>query len=169
MKGGLKVEIIEEYGKEESLRQVFSQVMRLHFIRTHSLLEETGLYPGQPPLLFSLSHKNGQSQRELADNLKVKPSTVTVMIKRMEKTALIERKQDEDDQRISRIFITDEGREICNELISIYDRIENEAFANFTPEEKVILRRLLMQLRENLEEVCNKEKSKAMDFCNHHR
>lgn len=152
---------------EESLRYVFSQVMRLHFIRTHSLLEETGLYPGQPPLLFSLNKKNGQSQRELSENLNVKASTMAVMIKRMEKTGLIKREQDEKDQRISRIFITDAGREICEKLKTVHDQIEEEAFRNFTVEEKLLLRRLMMQLKENLEEACGKDKN--ISFCSHHK
>lgn len=151
----------------QSLRSVFCQVMRLHFIRTHSLLEETGLYPGQPPLLFSLNKKNGQSQRELSDNLNVKASTIAVMIKRMEKKKLIRREQDKKDQRISRIFITDEGKEIYTKLEEKYAQIEEEAFKNFMVEEKILLRRLMMQLKENLEEVC--EKDKNINLCNHHK
>ena len=157
----------KEINDERSLRYVFSQVMRLHFIRTHSLLEETGLYPGQPELLISLNGKNGQSQRELSEDLNVKASTVAVMIKRMEKTGLIRREQDEKDQRISRIFITDEGKEICSKLKKIHVQIEEEAFKNFTIEEKLLLRRLMMQLRENLEDACGKDKN--INLCNHHK
>ena len=89
------------------------------------------------------------------------------MIKRMEKTGLIKREQDEKDQRISRIFITDSGREICEKLKAVHDQIEEEALRNFTIEEKLLLRRLMMQLRENLEEACGKDKN--INFCNHHK
>lgn len=159
---------MDEYiNDEQSLRYIFSQVMRLHFIRIHSLLEETGLYPGQPPLLLSLSRRNGQSQRELSEDLNVKASTIAVMIKRMEKTGLIRREQDENDQRVSRIFITDKGKEICLKLKDIHSQIEEEAFNNFTVEEKLLLRKLMIQLKGNLEEACWKDKD--INFCNHHK
>lgn len=134
--------------KDGSLMDVFEKVMKLHFLRTYSLLENTGVYPGQLGLIFELYNSNGQSQRELCDALSVKASTITVMIKRLEKTGLIERKQDENDKRKCRIFITGEGRKICEDLKKINDQIEYECFEGFTIEEKVILRRLLIQVRE---------------------
>lgn len=151
-----------ELCSEDSVHSIFAQVMRLHFIRTHSLLEKTGVYPGQPPLLFLLYKNNGQSQKELSNKMGIKPSTITVMINRMEKTDLIERKQDGKDQRISRIFITSNGMEVCKKLLVIHEEIEREVFSNFTSEEKVILRRLLMQVRDNLLNVC-----KDSSVCHH--
>ncbi|WP_234702334.1 MarR family winged helix-turn-helix transcriptional regulator [Clostridioides difficile] len=72
--------------------------------------------------------KDGQSQKELADKRKVKASTTTVMIKRMEKAGLVERKQDEKDQRVSRIFLTDKGLEICNRVEEFNKELEREFF-----------------------------------------
>ena len=43
------------------------------------------------------------------------PPTVTVSIQRLEKIGIIVRKQDEKDQRISRIYLTEEGKAIINE------------------------------------------------------
>ena len=94
---------------KDSVYGLFAELGRLHFLRTHSFLEKTGVYPGQPPLLFALYKENGQSQKDLAKKMRIKPATMTVMIKRMEKTNFIERNQDDNDQRISRIYITEKG------------------------------------------------------------
>lgn len=134
----------------DNLYHVFGQIIKLHFTRSHNLLEKQGIYPGQPPLLFTLYYKDGQSQKELADKLRIKPATVTVMITRMEKSDLVTRKQDEQDQRISRVFITEKGREMCNKLKSIFEILNDECFSNFTEEEKVLLRRFFLQMRDNL-------------------
>lgn len=158
-----------EVGSEEPIQIIFNQIMKLHFLRMHTLLESTNIYPGQPPLLFSLYHNNGQSQKELADNLKIKPSTTTMMIKRLEKNDFVVRKQDEKDQRISRIFITQKGIEVCEDLNRVNSEIEEECFGNFTVEEKIILRRLLLQLRNNLKNVCDNDPRDIEDFCKHHR
>ncbi len=135
---------------KDSLYHIFLEILRLHYYRTHVLLDEVGVYPGQPPMLFVLSKEDGQSQKELANKLNLKPATITVMLKRMEKANLVERRQDPEDQRVSRVYITEQGKEIYEKVNKIMKNLEEECFGNFTVEEKVILRRLLMQIRENL-------------------
>lgn len=152
-----------ENSNSETVQGLFMQIMRLHFIRSHSLLEKVGVYPGQPPVLFCLYKNNGQSQRELAKSINVKPATITVMIKRLEKSGLVERKQDKKDQRVSRIFLTESGEKVCEKLKVIHAEIERECFEGFSEEEKIVIRRLFMQIRDNLKSVCKDEK----DFCYH--
>lgn len=135
---------------KDSLYYLYLEILRLHFYRTHVLLDEIGVYPGQPPLLFILSKGDGLSQTEIATKLDVKPSTITVMLRRMEKANLVERRQDALDQRVSRVYLTDEGRETCKKAMKITKKLEEECFGNFTIEEKVLFRRLLMQMRDNL-------------------
>ncbi len=140
---------------KESLYHIFWEILRLHHCRAHTLLDEIGVYPGQPPMLFVLNEKDGQSQKELADRLNLTPATITVMLKRMERSNLVMRKQDEEDQRISRVYITEEGRELYKKTQQVMTNLNDECFENFTMEERVILRRLLMQMRDNLQEVNN--------------
>lgn len=135
---------------EESIQKVFLQMARVYFLISQSSLEKMELYPGQPQMLLALDKKNGRSQRELSDCLMVKPATITVMIKRLEKTGFVERKNDEKDQRISRVFLTKKGENICEVLKEMHANIEKQSFNNFTLEEKVLLRRLLIQVRDNL-------------------
>jgi len=142
---------------KDSLHYIFLDILRLHHHRTHALLDKIGIYPGQPPLLFILNKKDGQSQKELADKLRIAPATLTIMLKRMEKVNLVKREQDSDDQRISRVYITDKGKKVCKKAMKALSNLEEECFGNFTIEEKVILRRLLMQMRDNLLEVNNKD------------
>ena len=135
---------------KDSLYFIFLEILRLHYYRTHVLLEEVGIYPGQPPMLFILNEEGGQSQKELAAKLQIKPSTITVMLKRMEKEDIVERKKDELDQRITRVYITEKGKKLCNEAIGVMNKVQGECFENITAEEKIVLRRLFMQMKENL-------------------
>lgn len=140
---------------KNSLYYIFLEVIRLHHVRAHRLLEEINLYPGQPPLLFTLNKDNGKSQKELAEILRIKPSTINVMIKRMEKEGLIQRRHDKKDQRISRVYITDKGQKICKDANKMMQKIESEMFLNLTKEEKIILRRLFLEVKANLSELEN--------------
>lgn len=142
---------------EDSLYVLFGRVVRLHYCRMHMLLEKVGVYPGQPPLLLTLGRTNGQSQRELAEKLHIKAATITVMVKRMEAAGLVERRPDPDDQRVSRVYLTEQGRVVLGKVRETFKAMEGECFCNFTAEEQIILRRLFMQMRENLLRVCGNE------------
>lgn len=140
---------------ENSLHVIFSQVIRLHFLRSHSYLDKIGIYPGQAPLLFTLKKNNGQSQKELSKKLSVTPATITVMVQRMEKNGYVRRENDEKDKRITRIFINEKGIKICDELYKIHKEIEVECMINFKEEDKQLLNNLLKQVRDNLMKACD--------------
>lgn len=146
-----------KFYETDSLYYIFHQIIKLHFKRTFECLEHIGIYPGQPPMLGSLYKNDGQSQKELANKLSIKPATITVMINRMEKMELLERRQDIKDQRVSRVFLTEKGKKIWEKTSKVMEEINLECFDNFTEEEKILLRRLLMQVRENLIQACNEK------------
>jgi len=134
----------------ESIDFLLAQVCRLHHARAHTLLEELGLYRGQPPMLHALWEQEGLTHGELAERLHVQPATVTKMIQRMEKAGFLERRSDLEDQRVSRVYLTDAGRAIQAEVRQVWRTLEGETFAGFTLEERVLLRRFFLQVRENL-------------------
>lgn len=134
----------------DSLYGAFVDVIRVHYHCMHNLLNDVGLYPGQPHMLFALVEKDGQSQRELAERIKIKPATITVMISRMEKVGLVERKADLEDQRVSRVYIKEKGKEVCEQVKSIVNNLEKGCFENFTQEEQELLKKLLMHMKDNL-------------------
>lgn len=139
-----------DWRKENSLYHVFFQVIRLHYQRTQMLFDKIGVYPGQPPLLMILSNRNGLSQRELANMMKIKPATITVMLNRMEKSEFVERRPDLSDQRVSRVYLTEKGEELAGKVKEIMKTIDKECFDDFSEEEQALLRRLFMQMRDNL-------------------
>jgi len=134
----------------ESIDFLLAQVCRLHHARAHTLLEELGLYRGQPPMLHALWEQEGLTHGELAERLHVQPATITKMIQRMEKAGFLERQSDLEDQRVSRVYLTDAGRAIQAEVRQVWRTLEGETFAGFTLEERVLLRRFFLQIRENL-------------------
>lgn len=136
--------------RTDSLYHLLSQIIRLHYHQIHGHLDKIDVYPGQPPVLFLLNEKDGLSQKEMADNMRIKPATLTVMLRRMENSQLVERRQDPVDQRVSRVYITSEGRMRARKLSGIFEQLEEECFRNITPEELAFLRRIFMQMRDNL-------------------
>lgn len=138
------------YCKEDSLYSIFGQVVKLNFQKMQIRLDKIGIYPGQPPVLFYLLKEDGQSQKELAQKIMIQPATITVMLKRMEKANIVERRVDSNDQRVVRVYLTDEGKKIGEKAKGIFEEMGKICFANFTKDEEIILRRLLMQMKDNL-------------------
>ncbi len=134
----------------ESLDFLLAQVCKAHRARVHALFEQLGLYHGQPPLLFALWEQDGQTHTELAGRLHIRAATVTKMVQRMEKAGFVTRRPDPDDQRVSRVYLTDLGHNIKEEVNKVFQRLEAETFAGLTPEERALLRRFLVQMRDNL-------------------
>lgn len=141
----------------ESLDFILANICHLHRIRWTQLLEALNLYQGQPPLLRELWEEEGLTQTELATRLKLTPPTVTKMLQRMEKSGFIQRKPDPDDQRVSRVYLTGAGRDVQQKVETVFTTLEVEGFANLTPEERDVLRRLLLQVRQNLTTVTGEE------------
>jgi DNA-binding MarR family transcriptional regulator len=136
--------------ESESLEVLLAQICRLKHARVQALLEALGLYEGQPAMLRILWAQQGLTHTELARSMRVQPATVTKMIRRMEKTGFVERRQDPDDQRVSRVYLTEAGRGVQTDVGQVWHTLEKEAFADFSQEERALLRRFLSQIRENL-------------------
>lgn len=126
---------------------------RQHQNLLQELLQDYELYPGQPPLMFSLEREPGRSQNELAKELSIQKATLTVMLNRMEKTGLVRRESDARDQRISRIFLTDKGRGLLVRLQRTLDVLEEQAMKGFNEEEKQVMTELLARIEKNLKEL----------------
>ncbi|MBC7217824.1 MAG: MarR family transcriptional regulator [Candidatus Caldatribacterium sp.] len=143
--------------EKDSLHVLFLQVLRYHFIRYHHLLGRIGLHRGQPLVLGLLWEKDGRTQGEIAEALCLRPATVTVVLRRMEKAGLLERKSDPEDLRVVRVYLTERGRALEGDVRAIHDTLEKECFRNFTPEEKALLRKFFIRMRENLRAIVEKE------------
>lgn len=135
-----------------SLDLLLAQVSRLYHLRAHQHLEAIGLYRGQPPVLRALWERDGQTHKELAGRLHVTPATMTRMVQRMEKAGFLTRRPDPEDQRISRVYLSEAGRAVESALREVTRSIEAEAFAGLDEDERALLRRLLSRVRENLVE-----------------
>ena len=65
--------------------------------------------PAVERTLVTIYSNNGLSSGELCEALGVRPSSVSEMIDKMEKAGLAVRKVDEEDKRIVRIYLTEQG------------------------------------------------------------
>jgi len=135
----------------EPIGRLLGHLCHLHHQRIRTLVEDMGLYRGQPHVLRAIWKNEGQTHSELAAQRGVQPSTISKMIQRMEKAGFVVRRADPDDQRVSRVYLTDHGRAVQDEIHRTLCAIEGETVQDLTTEERLLVRRLLMQMRDNLQ------------------
>jgi DNA-binding MarR family transcriptional regulator len=113
-------------------------------------LNEIGLHVGQEMLLCGVWEKEGMTQTELAEYVMIQPATVTNMLQRLERAGIVERRPDTEDQRVSRVYAAKKGRDLEEAVEEQWGKLEQESFAGFSTEERVLLRHLLLQVYRNL-------------------
>jgi len=128
----------------------------LHLGRAHHSLirkqmHRLGLHRGQPPVIFALHKQDGMSNSDLAEFLEITPATLTNKVKRMEKAELVLRRRDPDDERVSRIYLTDKGRGLMDKLRQSVEQKDAAMLEGFSKSEKKRLKDDLLKVLKNIE------------------
>lgn len=130
----------------ESLDKVSSRMRRDY----SESLRELNLYVGQDNLLYRLWREDGITQMQLCDHLKCEPPTVTNMVKSLEQNGFIQRKRDEQDARVMRIYLTDKGRALEEPVDAKWKHQQEKLLHSISSEERLVLRELIMRMQRNL-------------------
>ena len=126
-------------------------VMHRVMKRAKSKYEEFDLNRSQASILFTLHQRSSMSQKDLAVSLNMTPPSITSAIRKMEKDGYISRKQDESDQRVMRLPLTEKGESCIQNVKKVAEEMRELIFRGMSPEEIMLFRRLLIQINDNLE------------------
>ena len=143
--------------QKDSLAHSLIRVCRAHRYLLRNTLSKMGLHRGQPPVLFALHQNDGLTHSELAQKLEVTPATITNMIKRMEGSGFVVRCRDDEDQRVSRVYLTEAGGNIISELEAVLNGIEAKIFFGLDQEEQDTFRCMLEKIHNNLQLAVSQE------------
>jgi DNA-binding MarR family transcriptional regulator len=134
----------------ETISYLIVQLCKAHRGLAEDLLSGLHLHAGQEIFLLHLWEQDGQTQSQLAENMCVQPPTVNKMLSRLEAAGLVERRPDPEDNRVSRVYLTAQSRALEQEVEAMWNKLEERTLANLSLEERLLLRRLLMQVHQNL-------------------
>ncbi len=130
------------------IRRTFKSVS--HALEQH--LQEFGLSTTMWFLLRILWEQDGQTQRELSDELVLGQSATVSLVDSLEKRGLIERRRNTDDRRKSNIFLTAEGRKLQERVTPVVSKVNARIEGGLTRREVAELWRLLDLVVASLEE-----------------
>ena len=86
----------------------------------------------------------------VAEQLGVSAPSVTSMLQKMEVGGVIERRADDRDQRITRIYLTDAGRVVIGRLRGVYAKALDASLGSLSDDDRIELGRLLGVMNEGM-------------------
>lgn len=111
---------------------------------------DLGLSYAEFSMLLVLFDKEGCSQDDMTTVLNVDKAAITRVIKKLEDKEYIFRKQDGEDRRLKRIYLTDKGRQQEAVIKEIVHKIMDYLAEDFTPQERDIMIKCLNTMAQKL-------------------
>lgn len=108
--------------------------------------------PAQWGVLSLLFEQDGITISTISHNRGVDAPTVTGIVKRLEQSKLVERLHDEQDRRIVKVYLTEEGRALMQGLFVEVECLYERMLEGFSPENR---RDLLYRLQAIVANISN--------------
>lgn len=123
------------------------------------------MHPAQAGCVQVLSTRDGIGQSELADALHVSRPTVTTMLQRMEASGMVERRADEIDSRITRVYLTDEGRRRAEKMRTAFREVTDLSVGRLSEDDRREFIRILGLLNR---QVAQTLQERGVSMTHHH-
>ncbi|MFD1735982.1 MarR family winged helix-turn-helix transcriptional regulator [Bacillus salitolerans] len=131
---------------EKSLRYIAGIIKQ----KGREILNQYTITPPQFVALQWLLENGDMTIGELSNKMFLACSTTTDLIDRMEKSELVVRVKDENDRRVVRIHLLDEGARIIEEVIQKRQNYLAQVLSTFSTEEVSSLEKLLSKLHQEM-------------------
>lgn len=135
----------------ESIGFLLGTICKVRRNAANEKLAKFGVHAGQDIVLYFLGLEDGQTVSQLMAYICVQPATISNTINRMVSSGLITKVKDEKDARVSRIFLTEKGKEVLVEVRKIWRTLEDQTIEGLSEEEKQLMKQILQRLLSNLE------------------
>lgn len=142
-----KINCIPENMITHWMRLIYRNTNNIH----NSKLNEFALTTSQVCVLSRLWIQNGITQKEIAQNIEIRPASLTALINTLVAKGWAERREDSRDARINRIYLTDKGDSLKFKCININDEMENLLTKGFSKEEKQLMLCWLKKMYVNMQ------------------
>jgi len=133
------------------MHQLFRTGRLLRFYIQQFLdIDKFAFTPEQFFLFYRLYVNDGQTQRELADKTLNDHPNITRLIDKLEEKGYVKRKPDKDDRRTFTIKMSEEGIHLFERMLPIVEAERKKLLKGISTEEQQIVKRVLNQLENNM-------------------
>lgn len=108
-------------------------------------------------VLKRLWERDGQTQRELVDQLGKEKASITRIIDLLENRGLLKRKIGQEDRRNRQIFLTATGRALEEQVVPIAYEFQTALLAELSPAKQTQMKKALRTMQENIDRFLSRE------------
>ena len=98
-------------------------------------VKERGLTLARARTLLTLIEQEGLYQKELAEVLEIENATMVRLIDGLERQAFVERQAVEGDRRAKRIMMTQEGKQLAEEVVKLAGDVRADLLEGISDED----------------------------------
>ena len=135
---------------KERSSYLIARICHVHRNLVQKKLAKFNLHVGQEMFLLPLWEQDGMNLTQLAEQVCVQQATVSRMLDRIESSGFVRRTKDPDDGRVSLVYLTQEGHDMLEPIVRLWEEVDDEMMKGFTFEERLLFRRLLIEVYSNL-------------------
>lgn len=132
------------------LREIGELSRSIHSI-SDIKFKEINIQKGQFIFLTRICENPGINQIDLSNMLKVDKTTTTKAIQRLTEAGYIDKKRDDIDKRMWRLYPNKKALQAYTVIIQEENRNIKVCFNNFSENEKELVYQLVKKMRENIE------------------
>jgi DNA-binding MarR family transcriptional regulator len=125
-------------------------------------LAQSGLRisPAGLGVLRVLMARDGLKSSDVAARGGSSPGTLTSVVNTLVREGYVERRSDEGDRRVVRLFVTDKGRQVCQDYISLAGPHWRDAFGFVDPADEPVIRKFFTDMIGHFSELIRKERAR---------
>ncbi|MGF1708408.1 MarR family winged helix-turn-helix transcriptional regulator [Enterovibrio baiacu] len=142
---------MSEFDRQASFGWLINVVAGKAEKRLDAELKQHGLTVALWPTMMCLWEEEGVTQRQIALKAKVENSTTTRTLDKLEKLGLVERRDDPESRRNYRIYLTESGKALRDNVAAIPLAINAELLTTLNDDEQSQLIHLLQKVVANVE------------------
>ncbi len=142
--------------EERYLGYLISDAARLQRTVFDRRVRQLGFTRSQWMVLGRLGRQPGVSQTELAELLEIERATAGRLIDRLEENGWLERRPDETDRRIKRIYLTKSGKKVHETISPIAEAMLEEELSGLSDAERKLLTELMVNVKRQLQGMLKK-------------
>lgn len=156
------VPVIQDHG-DKSLRKpldanlrfgfLIHDVSRMRRIVVDRALKPQGITRSQWWVLAFLSRRDGMKLTALAADLDLTKVAVGGLIERMESAGYVERRSDNRDARVKRVFLTSEGTSLLNRIRKNVEAVEADILSTVSESQLDVAAEALINIKRRLTEM----------------
>jgi DNA-binding MarR family transcriptional regulator len=118
----------------------------------------TGLSPAGLGVLRVLVARDGLKSSEVAARGWSTPATVTSVVDTLVRDGYVQRRRDDGDRRVVRLFVTDAGRRRCDEALTVVAPRLSSCLAFVDPADEPVIRKFLSDMIMRFGELMREER-----------